>query len=157
MSSESRFMTETKMLPTGKSPVGSMNVFANLPKMSGCLLRINFQHLRKEIYKDYLSSLNTMQLMFVLCLLIIEQEGKLDLNTVYLENEKYHKLLHELRYRDIEQVLTYLNLTMHVHMLSDMIEYTDDFIRLRFKDKKKKYLSMSIDSGCYFCVALNEI
>lgn len=122
--------------------------------MNSYILRINCNHLKKEINKDYMGIRNHLYLC-VLASICVYNSTRVMVSGLVVEDGYYQKALeHALSTDSIQEAITLLGVVSPPQMFLEIHELVEEFLALKFNPMKTSYLSVAIDSGYHLVVNL---
>ena len=122
--------------------------------MDSYVLRINCNHLRKEINKDYMGIRNHLYLC-VLASVCVYNSTRVAVCNLTIEDAYYHRALeHAMASGSIQEAIALLGVVAPPRMFLETHELIEEFLALKYNPAKQSYLSVSIDSGYHLVVNL---
>lgn len=125
--------------------------------MNSYILRINCNHLKREINKDYMGMRNHFYLC-TLASICVYNSTKGVIRNMLVEDAHYQRVLEQaLSTPSIEEAISFLGVLSPPHMFLDVHDLVEEFFCLKFNPNKQNYLSVSIDSGYHMVVNLKVL
>lgn len=111
-------------------------------------LRINYNHLKDEITKDYFLYLDAFHKAFLVSLIYANTELTPTVPTSILENHYYNHMLSELHHAHLrgENLLGAIHDTMGPHLFSDMDVYLGEFLTKHHEYKTANIYTLTVDN-----------
>lgn len=128
----------------------------NRAQRSSAVLRINFNHARQEIQRDYLHSRDALVRGLIGNLWTMCRYGKDISGSIRFEEKAHDQFFrHVLSFWSLEEVLGVLDLRGHeVLYLTETSGFVGEFFQMKMKERHTGYISVTIDTAFYFCVEL---
>lgn len=125
--------------------------------MNSYILRVNCNHLRKQIDTDYLAIRNHLYLCVLASLCVLNTNEKV-LPYLAIEDSYYQTALdHALSTDSVQSAIAALGVVAPPRQFLEIHEHVEEFFRLKLVDTRRNYVSVTIDSGYHLVVNLKLI
>lgn len=125
--------------------------------MNSFMLRVNCNHLRKEIDKDYMAIRNHLYLCVLASLCVFNSNDR-KLPYLIVEDSYYHTSLeHALCADSVQSAIAALGVVAPPQQFLEIHDHVEEFFRMKIADNRRNYLSVTIDSGYHLVVSLKLI